>query len=306
MLLTSTFPALSKDDALRELTPCGGDGGRSSSSRSSNGVTDGDVPLIHGHTAGWLSTLPATSNTATTGNSQCSRTSNIDGYASHDAGTTQDLSGTPAATAGEESGGEPSSFFQGGLLATSKAIRRGDVVAVERPLIAAQASQSLPWVVACPGCLRHVGGLDIQLAVAAGMLCRSEAFLVGADQDSATQADQDLATAKAAPSATAGATEEAIVKAAGLEDKNGTSLQAALGDQGEDGEGPGGSGVLPELGGISERFARVRGDFGREGLLLRWRGCGRKLSRSDAGYVFALMRFTCLIYMDSKGAYPVI
>lgn len=58
---------------------------------------------------------------------------------------------------------------------TSKKISRGDVVAVERPLAALQASDALPWVLACPGCLRHVGSLDLQLAIVSGTWDRARA-----------------------------------------------------------------------------------------------------------------------------------
>ncbi|CAN0106850.1 unnamed protein product, partial [Scytosiphon promiscuus] len=66
MLLKSTFPALSKDEALRELIPCGGDGARISS--SSIYGDSGNAPYLcvsHGHAAGWLSTLPSTTTTTT-------------------------------------------------------------------------------------------------------------------------------------------------------------------------------------------------------------------------------------------------
>lgn len=69
--------------------------------------------------------------------------------------------------------------FVYGELKASRRVRRGDVVAVERPLVALQNSEAMPWVVACPGCLRHVGSLDVQLALATGSVDRTDAFNSG-------------------------------------------------------------------------------------------------------------------------------
>lgn len=59
---------------------------------------------------------------------------------------------------------------------TVRQVSRGDVVAIERPLVAMQLSAAMPWVIACPGCLRHVGNLDLQLAVASGACFRAQAL----------------------------------------------------------------------------------------------------------------------------------
>lgn len=59
---------------------------------------------------------------------------------------------------------------------TSRKIARGHVISVERPRAALQTSDALPWVIACPGCLRHVGTLDLQLAIAAGRWDRAQAL----------------------------------------------------------------------------------------------------------------------------------
>lgn len=272
MPLASTFPALSADDALRELTPCGGDGGRSSSSSSSiNGNGLPFLPMGHGHAAGWLSPLPAATSTVTatslctvtTSITRCLRPNAVDGDV---AGSTQESSAS-SAEAGKDVGvgGGASTFVRGEILPTSKAIRRGDVVAVERPLVAAQASRTLPWVAACPGCLRHVGGLETQLAVAAGTLPRSEAFLAGSDG----------ASAKATPIPTAAAEVQAKISQSGHD--NAAGPQAVVGAREEDGEGLSGNGNgLPELDGITERFARVRESFGEEHILHAMKGLRSK------------------------------
>lgn len=145
-------------------------------------------------------------------------------------------------------------------MATSKAVRRGDVVAVERPLIAAQTSRALPWVTACPGCLRHVGNLDVQLMIASGKLSRAEAFRLGSRKVVAT------AAAGAGPLSTSPKLN--MPEAAATEAAAGHGCQT-VGGREEDGEECGDRGVcggaesgvdarLPVLQGLSERFIQVK------------------------------------------------
>lgn len=71
-------------------------------------------------------------------------------------------------------GGSHSRYHRG--YKTSRNVARGDVISVERPRAAVQTSNALPWVIACPGCLRHVGTLDLQLAIASGRWDRAQAL----------------------------------------------------------------------------------------------------------------------------------
>lgn len=149
----------------------------------------------------------------------------------------------------------------GPAVTASRAIRRGDVVAIERPLAAAQSSQTLPWVAACPGCLRHVGTLDTQLAIASGERDRAEAFRPEAETAVAAAA---AAAAEAAGGMSPTPPEHDVPGAApcfrrsaessGLDSEGG----GGGGDHGCGRSRGGGNGArLPPLEGLSERFLQV-------------------------------------------------
>lgn len=164
----------------------------------------------------------------------------------------------------------------------SKDISRGEVVAVERPLAAVQTAEALPWVVVCPGCLRHVGGLDLQLAVASGKVARAKAFgpcvvAMAPSPPLATGVGIQLELGEQKDN------EEERGEGARLE-KSGDCAEGCSGDGGEGGvrcsgrafdvaREDGGNALegLPPLRGLSERFADV----------------------SDAIFSFLFLRTTC-------------
>ncbi|CAN0030917.1 unnamed protein product [Ectocarpus sp. 4 AP-2014] len=168
MLLTSTFSDIAEGEALRELHP-GGEG---------DGADATLLPTRHGRLASWLSAAPSPPRL---------------GSRARSTGFARDPPVSPAGVGNGVGNGFPDqqAATTTPTTRTSKAVRRGDVVAVERPLVAAQTSGTLPWVAACPGCLRHVGGLDAQLAVASGARTRAEAFRFG-PHPSATTGEQGL------------------------------------------------------------------------------------------------------------------
>eukprot|EP00903_Cladosiphon_okamuranus_P010088 g9555.t1 len=147
----------------------------------------------------------------------------------------------PLSVAGEDSGP---------AMTASRAVRRGDVVAVERPLAAAQSSQTLPWVAACPGCLRHVGSLEAQLAIASGERDRAEAFRPEAGTAVAEAAAEGTSSTSPEP--------EAPGAAACFRRSAESPREDGEGDGGNHGCGlscEGGKGArLPPLEGLSERF----------------------------------------------------
>lgn len=155
------------------------------------------------------------------------------------------------------------------LVATSKAVRRGDVVAVERPLIAAQSSRALPWVAACPGCLRHVGSLDVQLTIASGKLGRTEAFRVESEKaatGSTGAGPMSTSPGPTLPTAAAAAAAHRRQTVAGREEE---------GEQGGNGGGregvESGTGAeLPALEGLSERFVQVKIFLGNRARNALW------------------------------------
>lgn len=167
MLLTSTFSDITEGEAHHELHP-GGEG---------SGVDATLLPTRHGRLAGWLSAATSTPR---------------QGSRARSTGFARKPPVSPAGVGNGVGNGLPDQQAEATTTTTmSKAVRRGDVVAVERPLVAAQTSGTLPWVAACPGCLRHVGGLDAQLAVASGARTRAEAFRSGPHAAAAT-AEQGL------------------------------------------------------------------------------------------------------------------
>ena len=169
-MIASTFPGFSEQEALGELCPAYSD--------ASPSTVGGASPMLRGfdgRLAGWIS-APRSDHRGSCMRSFVAATEN--GRSSSCDGP--DLTASSCVT--EEvrgSGGDSSCDHQSPVcreLRASRHVRRGDIVAVERPIVALQTSEAMPWVVACPGCLRHVGSLDIQLAIASGKVSRAEAF----------------------------------------------------------------------------------------------------------------------------------
>lgn len=340
MLLTSTFPDLSEDEALRELNPTAHGSGSGSGSGNAPSNTPPPSPVHHGRLAGWVSGLPDTANdsASTTGSCSCrcpranssaagpdfcpngkepptavpatssfvrpislptprsesaqGRITSTSGSGSDGAATAEMenhaagarprwesigtvhspfstqrepgnclCSGDGAAGGGERSAGSPrelslsSAGEDGGpVMTASRRIRRGDVVAVERPRVAAQSSKTLPWVAACPGCLRHVGTLDAQLAIASGERDRAEVFSFGSGA-----AEPATAVAAAAAGSMSSTPPEPAVPGAApcfqhtAESREGGGEGGGCGRSERGGEGA----RLPLLEGLSERFVQV-------------------------------------------------
>lgn len=186
-MIVSTFPGFSEQEALRELSPTdSGSDARYSTSEASTMLRTPD-----GRLAGWLLAKPSSPRSlCLTERPGASENDSTDGPSSP-------LSCVPLRLRDndhlEKTRTEGTVFFdtciKGGImnsvdegmsstgeLKASRRVRRGDVVAVERPFIALQTSEAMPWVVACPGCVRHVGSLDFQLALATGSVDRTDAF----------------------------------------------------------------------------------------------------------------------------------
>lgn len=180
------------------------------------------------------------------------------------------------------------SFFGGAQgFVLSKDVSRGDIVAVERPLEAVQTSEALPWVVACPGCLRHVGSLELQLAIASGEAGRAEAFLGnftaskasppvqgggGVEEECGGEEKREGGSKGGrgerqgrgeGGAGRGGSREEGDADGGGaVEEESGNVYREKTrleGGRGGEKERPGGAGLLPALKGLSERFAEVRG-----------------------------------------------
>lgn len=182
------------------------------------------------------------------------------------------LSGDGAGDGGEGSTSSPTELpfsvageAGGPVVVASRAVQRGDVVAIERPLAAAQTSQTLPWVAACPGCLRHVGTLETQLGIASGERDRAEAFRPGSSMVGAEVAVAAAATAEGGKSSTPpepGGAGGAVCFRQSAESPGGS------GEGGGDGEacgwsrGGGEDARLPLLEGLSERFVQVGENWG--------------------------------------------
>ena len=332
-MLKSTFPAFKSKEAERELISSGGGGMSGDVSptttpifRSSNGLLAGWItpppPFSQRAYVNTATTLTATAaaavNTGPNGTIPSARYSTTAGEnpaptrASRQvAGSAPTLTNSSATAIGDKVGdffipgkvtpdgsrcGQPSLGVPS--FTVSIDVCRGDVVAIERPLFALQGSQALPWVVACPGCLRHVGTLEVQLAIASGEVSRAEAFLsVGGE---GTMPLPPLATP--VPPGPALQPEEdgrEERKAEGLNDDGegvgrvegeGTRNKEGQLEGDEEGEGErrgvagghcaglsktrcgvnssggergscAGRGVLPPLPGLSGRFVEVRGNF---------------------------------------------
>ncbi len=320
MVLTSTFPDFSEEEALFELNS----GGSAPSS---------PAPLRRGVLAGWLRGFPATGAvglacsagrddpavtaiTATPApprrlstNPPTKREGDSGGDAREERPCARNRGGgggddrvAPVVAGGraagdrqvEDAAWQPpfpipgnnppwfrlSSAGEGPRPVTSKAVRRGDVVAVERPLLAAQSSGTLPWAAACPGCLRHVGSLEAQLAIASGRLSRAEALRCGvpAEEPSVPPPGAPAGSlgAAAGPSSIPPEPRASGAAAASRQTASGREENGGAGGRGEwDCEGGGGVGgaSLPSLEGLSERFVQVRG--GRRGRKTRVYPVGR-------------------------------
>lgn len=174
-MIVSTFPGFSEQEALRDLSPTDSD----------NNARHTMLRTPDGRLAGWISAEPSSHHSL----------SLMEGPDASENDSTDGLS-SPASCAPlglrdndylKKTRTEGTAFFDTcvkesimnsstGELKASRRVRRGDVVAVERPLVALQTSEAMPWVVACPGCIRHVGSLDVQLALATGSVDRTNAF----------------------------------------------------------------------------------------------------------------------------------
>lgn len=161
---SSTFPGLSRAEGLREVQALNSDENQAASQHEQQQPTQ-DL-LVHGDgknggglLAGWLAAEAPTPHLS--GRETC-----------------RAISDERARSNGYLDGMSSSSSHHrhSGGYKTSRAITRGDVVSVERPVAAMQTSSALPWVIACPGCLRHVGTLDLQLAIASGRCDRARAL----------------------------------------------------------------------------------------------------------------------------------
>lgn len=128
---------------------------------------------------------------------------------------------------------------------TCRKIAQGDVVAVERPLAAVQTSEALPWVVACPGCLRHVGSLDLQLSIASGQWDRANALNFPQQQQR-----EQLSVPEGSQSRGSGGSGTDPFRTGGI--------ATEMGDQSSR-ESPTLEGLsLPPIPGLTERFSEVR------------------------------------------------
>lgn len=275
MVLPSTFPNLSEDEALRELHLNGGsdDAGGSSGSTPYSSTLP---PLLahHGRLAGWVSGLPDTTNTSASSSTAVQAVSSPAHKSQTDRGSGTSPEGNRADSGGGEGGEGPTigptelSFSAAGAdggpaLTASRAIRRGDVVAAERPLAAAQSSQTLPWVAACPGCLRHVGTLDTQLAVASGKLDRAEAFRFESGITEPATVAAAAAEAGPPPKSPVPAVPEAAACSPRSEDRREGDGEGGGGGEGFGRSGEGAEGArLPPLEDLSERFSQVGETWG--------------------------------------------
>lgn len=196
---------------------------------------------------------------------------------------------------------------------TSRNISQGDVVAVERPLAAIQTSDAMPWVVACPGCLRHVGSLDLQLAIASNKLDRAR---VVPNQDQRPTPEEPpvpppvtgrlcplestccpekppelrkeplVCTQELADSSNGRTTDvKAVATIKGdeaLEERarSGVAVRDA-GDRDQQGEEGGDGGGLPEVPGLTDRFVQVKAGEKRRFELVQL--CARIQGRAKWG-----------------------
>lgn len=152
----STFPRFSVAEAQREL---GAEGHGADSSSVSHGSL----------WAGFIERSCSTSREA-----RRKTSGNLWGEGAGFGGRHASESSRQEANVYERSTG--SQRFESRSYKTVRPVSRGDVVAIERPLAALQLSAAMPWVIACPGCLRYIGNLDLQLAVASGACFRAQAL----------------------------------------------------------------------------------------------------------------------------------